>query len=95
MIRKNEKDTTVIANEVCHFLGGWSFFYDYLQKKLITIDTFLYDHGRIYLQFRVSSEGSIIDIEFVRGMDSENERLRQELTSIFQNTPKWIPTKWN
>ena len=46
--------------------------------------------GRVILQFTVNTDGSIVDIEVVRGVDRSLDR---EAVRVVQAMPKWTPGK--
>lgn len=46
--------------------------------------------GTIYIQFIVDVDGTLTDIEVLKGLNSE---LDQEAMRVFKNSPKWIPAR--
>ncbi len=46
--------------------------------------------GRVICQFVVNTDGSIVDIQVVRGVDPS---LDKEAVRVIQSMPKWIPGK--
>lgn len=74
-------------------VGGYINFYRYINQNLkypararrMGIE------GRVYLQFIVEKDGSLIDIKVVRGLGSGCDK---EAIRLLKGAPKWIPAKY-
>ena len=74
-------------------VGGYINFYRYINQNLkypararrMGIE------GRVYLQFIVEKDGSLIDIKVVRGLGSGCDK---EAIRLLKRAPKWIPAKY-
>lgn len=85
-------DPVVIADFRARFDGGLSAFYKYLGDNLkyprraqqIGVE------GRVYVQFIVEKDGSLTDIQVVRGIGAGCDA---EAIRVLQSSPKWTPAK--
>ena len=74
-------------------VGGYINFYRYINQNLkypararrMGIE------GKVYLQFIVEKDGSLIDIKVVRGLGSGCDK---EAIRLLKRAPKWIPAKY-
>ena len=65
-------------------------FYEYIAESLNYPDSAREKgiDGRVFIQFVVDKDGSIIDTKVVKGVDT---KLDAEALRVIQNSPKWIP----
>ncbi len=75
--------------------GGLPAFYDYLQKnikypkqaKRMGIE------GKVFVRFVVERDGSITDVQVVKGIDADGGGCNAEAIRVVQGSPKWKPGK--
>jgi TonB family protein len=81
-----------IAEEMPVFPGGSAEMMSYIQKNLKypveAVETAL--QGRVILQFIVTEDGSIADVNVVRSVDPIVD---EEAVRVVKGMPKWIPGK--
>ncbi|WP_338812257.1 energy transducer TonB [Bernardetia sp. Wsw4-3y2] len=72
--------------------GGMNEFYKYISENLVYPPNAKEKRitGRVFVQFVVDKDGSIIDAKVVKGADPE---LDAEALRVIQNSPKWIAGK--
>lgn len=70
--------------------GGYEGFYDYVGKELKYPDRAmrLGVSGTVYVQFVIEKDGSITQIEVVRGIGAGCD---EETIRVLENAPNWIP----
>jgi len=81
-----------IVEDAASFPGGISAFYKYLKKSLkyprqaqrMGVE------GRVFVQFIVERDGSLTDIQVVKGIGAGCD---EEAVRVLQNSPKWKPGK--
>lgn len=94
-LKKNEKDIFIIVEEMPKFGEedeGGSSFRKYIAENLVYPAEAIKQgmQGRVFVQFIVTSEGDIIDVEIVRGV---HELLDAEAIRVIKSSPKWISGK--
>ena len=79
-----------IVEQPARFEGGMNKFYEYIAESLNYPDSAREKgiDGRVFIQFVVDKDGSIIDTKVVKGVDT---KLDAEALRVIQNSPKWIP----
>jgi len=92
IIEDVEEAPLVFAEERAEFEGGLQEFYKYLGKhiKYPRKAQRLGIEGRVYLQFIVEKDGSLTDIQVVKGIGAGCD---EEAVRVLQNSPKWKPAK--
>lgn len=90
-------DVIVITNPVVEFPdiepdfpGGYENWIDWLSDNFVypELDLEMGNQGVVYLQFIVEKDGSITDVEVVRGVSSGIDR---EAKRLLKKSPKWNP----
>lgn len=79
--------------EIAEFVGGLPKLYKYIGQNL-TYPEYAQRkgiHGKVYLSFVVDTDGSVIDIEVVKGVE---KHLDDEAIRIVSEMPKWKPAKF-
>jgi protein TonB len=81
-----------IVEEPAAPVGGWSAFYKYLGEhiKYPAQATRMGTEGKVYVQFIVNRDGSIVDVEAIKGIGSGCD---EEAVRVVKNAPKWSPGK--
>ncbi len=92
---KNKDNLYILTNEEnSHFPGGSNEFNKYIVENIeypeAAIDRD--EQGKVYLAFDVETDGSITNIEILRGV---SESLDAEAFRIIYGMPKWIPAHCN
>ncbi|MDR0835342.1 MAG: energy transducer TonB [Tannerella sp.] len=90
---ETEEIFTVVEQQA-EFPGGITEMYKYL-KDHINYPTMAQEnniHGKVYLKFVVSKDGSISQVTVVKGVDPSLDR---EAVRVVQSMPKWNPGKQN
>jgi len=72
--------------------GGFKTFYEYVGKNLDypAQATRMGIEGKVFVQFIVEKDGSLTDIEVVKGIGAGCD---EEALRVLKNSPKWIPGK--
>ena len=86
------EEVFVIVEEQPHPKGGMQAFYDYVnsnihypsQARRMNIE------GRVFVQFIIEKDGSISQIEVIRGVGGGCD---EEAVRVLSNAPKWAPGK--
>ena len=89
---ENVDEIFTIVEESASFPGGIQAFYEYLGKELkyprqaqrMGIE------GRVFVQFVVERDGSLTDIQVVKGIGAGCD---EEAVRVLKNSPKWKPGK--
>jgi TonB family protein len=73
-------------------VGGMRAFYEYVQRELKYPEEAKKDaiQGRVFIQFIVDKDGSITDVQAVRGIGGGCD---EEAVRVIANSPKWIAGK--
>lgn len=94
-------DTTTLYSECvdlfpdvdASFIGGTAALQKYIVGKIVY---FNYDFepldSRIYIEFIVDKDGSILNPKIIKGFD---EKLNESCLTMIQNMPKWKPAETN
>jgi TonB family protein len=72
--------------------GGMRAFYEYVQKELKYPEQAKNQgiEGKAYIQFVVDRDGSITDVQTIRGIGGGCD---EEAVRVIANSPKWVPGK--
>jgi TonB family protein len=72
--------------------GGMRAFYEYVQKELKYPEQAKNQgiEGRVFVQFVVDRDGSITDVQTIRGIGGGCD---EEAVRVIANSPKWVPGK--
>ncbi|MEM9339118.1 MAG: energy transducer TonB [Bacteroidota bacterium] len=83
-----------IVEESATFPGGMNGFYRFLAVniKYPALATMLKVEGRVFVQFIVEKDGSISNIQVVKGIGAGCD---EEAARVIQLMPNWIPGKYN
>ncbi len=90
-----EEDVDQIFNIVeqqAEFKGGMQKFYDYVSKKMKYPSQArrMNVEGKVYVQFVVERDGSITDVQAIRGIGAGCD---EEAIKVIRESPKWNPGK--
>ncbi len=81
-----------VVEEAPEPMGGMQALYDYLGKEVkypqMAMDNNI--QGKVYVQFVVEKDGSINDVNVVKGV---HNTLDKEATRVVKAMPKWKPGK--
>lgn len=71
------------------FPGGQAEMYKFLAEniKYLTLSTDNQVHGKIYVKFVIKKDGSIDDIQVIKG---SHEKLNDEVIRVIKLMPKWV-----
>jgi periplasmic protein TonB len=72
--------------------GGYSAFYDFISNNLKYPQRAIISgiEGKVFVQFVVEKDGSLTDIQVIRGIGFGCD---EEAVRVLSNAPKWIPGK--
>ncbi|MFP4555715.1 MAG: TonB family protein [Bacteroidales bacterium] len=89
-----EEEVFMVVEEMPTFIGSDKYkdFKEYISKN-IKYPEFAAEsgvEGRVFVQFIVEPDGSVSNVEVVRGVDPE---LDKEAVRVVKNSPKWEPGK--
>ena len=81
-----------IVEESAEPEGGYAEFYKYVKKKIKYPNQAkrMGVEGKVYVQFVVNTDGTIIDVKAIRGIGAGCD---EEAVRILQGSPKWKPGK--
>ena len=95
---QHKSDTTiddslifVIPETPAQFPGGYKALYEYLEKENQWVQKQTIIKGSVYVRFTVKKDGSLTDIEVVRGMENLCPDCNEEALRLIKNMPKWKP----
>ncbi len=92
MEEEESEEIFVIVEEQPHPIGGMNSFYSYINKniKYPSNARRMGIQGRVFVQFVIEKDGSISQVEVIRGIssDCDNEAVR-----VVENAPAWQPGK--
>jgi protein TonB len=85
-------DIFTIVDEKPEPAGGYSSFYDYVSRNLHYPNKarLLGIEGRVFIQFVVEKDGSLTDIQVVKGVGGGCD---EEAVRVISQAPKWNPGK--
>ena len=87
-----EDEIFVVLEEMPSFPGGEAALMAYLQKNIqypaIASENNI--QGRVFCTFVVNKDGSVVDVEVLRGVDPSLDR---EAVRVLKGMPKWTPGK--
>lgn len=92
-ISEQQDDEIVIVPEVeAEFPGGVAKMFEFIQKNLKYPDVSLHNEvqGRVYCSFVIEKNGTITNIEVLRGISVE---LDQEAVRLIKSMPNWKPAE--
>jgi TonB family protein len=84
--RSTTDEVFVIVEKMPEFPGGKEALYNYLAAQLS--DWTVKEAGRVFISFIVETDGSLSDIEVLRGI---NSRADNKAVEVIANMPKWNP----
>jgi len=90
---ESSPDVFIIVEEQATFLGGdVNSFRDWVKKniKYPTVATKNGISGRVFVQYAVNSNGEVVDVKVVRGVDPS---LDKEAVRVIMSSPLWKPAK--
>lgn len=87
---KEQEDIFVLANPEPQFPGGDEALVQFLKDNTVYPPAALEAEiqGKVYIQFVVEKDGSLTDIEVVKGA---HELLDKEALRVVKSMPNWIP----
>lgn len=91
-IHKNDKNEFLctFAEELPQYPGGIKKLYKYINENIQWPDSQSCVEGKVFVSFVVECDGSITNIEVVRGRSRDYDKAALK---VFQNMPKWDPAK--
>ena len=93
-IELNDPDAIVdFPDEFASFNGGQETWLAYLEKNLQYPETAkaTEEQGKVYISFIVEKDGTVSNIEVLRGLSPE---MNKEAIRLIKESPKWIPAKY-
>lgn len=90
--KKGADDIFVTAEEMPQFPGGEDSLYQYIKMNIHYPDSaaILGIEGKVYIQFVVEKDGSITNVELLRGIGGG---CNEEAIRVISGMPAWIPGK--
>ncbi|NJM25232.1 MAG: energy transducer TonB [Bacteroidia bacterium] len=92
--KEDPNEIFLVVEEAATFKGGMSAFYEYVNKKMqgkypaqarrMGIE------GRVFVEFVVNKDGSIVDVKAIKGIGAGCDELAEK---VIQESPKWSPGK--
>lgn len=91
------RETEVVMSEIhefpdveAHFPGGQEALSNYIAKELVypELSIEMKEEGRVYVRFIVEKDGSITNVQVMRGASPSLDR---EAKRLVRNMPNWIP----
>jgi Ca-activated chloride channel family protein len=82
----------MVVEDMPEYPGGMDAFRKYISDNLKLPEEITRQgmKGKVYVQFTVDTDGSLVDVKIVRGMDPSIDR---EVLRIIKLSPKWKPGK--
>ena len=87
---QTDNDIFIIVDQQPEYPGGYEAMKEFIYKNLQNPDPDACIHGRVVLNFIVEKNGTISDINVVRGIEPKFDK---EAVRVVQLMPKWIPGK--
>lgn len=86
------EEVFLFVEEAPHPVGGLKSFYNYLAEQLEypVVARRLGIEGKVYVQFIINKDGSITDLEILKGIGSGCD---QEALRVLRESPNWVPGK--
>ncbi|MDO5571899.1 MAG: TonB family protein [Bacteroidales bacterium] len=90
--KSNDDDVFTVVEQIPEFVGGTGKLLEYMNNNVKYPELALKNgiQGRVMVSFVVNKDGSISDVEVVRGVDP---LLDEAAVKAIQGMPKWIPGK--
>lgn len=90
LVSKNGDGVYTSLEQPATFPGGMESFYGYLQHNLKypTAAREKNVQGKVFVQYIIETDGSLIDLKIVRGIGSGCD---EEAIRVMKGSPKWIP----
>jgi protein TonB len=75
--------------------GGMAAFYEYLKSNIKYPKTAkrMGIEGKVFVRFVVERDGSVTDVQVVKGIDADGGECNKEAIRVILATPKWKPGK--
>lgn len=92
------EDFVLVPEKVAETEGGMETFYKYVKKKIKypTNAKRMGIEGKVFVQFIVEKDGSLTEIEIVKGIHPDCDKEAKRVIELFmtdKKAPKWIPAE--